>query len=183
MNQDVIVRQTRCWVESVVVDLDLCPFARHVLEHEQLRIAVCMSDDEAGLMQALIDELSRLDSTPATEIDTTLLVHPRVLTDFGRYNEFLWLFDELLHERGYEGVYQLASFHPDYCFEGSDERDPANFTNRSPWPMLHLLREDSLAHAIASYPAIEQVPERNIERLRNMGLGAVQRLLADCRDS
>lgn len=182
MNEDTVIRQTRCWVESVVVGLGLCPFARHVLENDQLRITVCMSPDEADLMQALVDELTRLDSTPASEIDTTLLVHPQVLTDFSRYNEFLWLFDELLHDRGYEGVYQLASFHPGYCFEGSNENDPANYTNRSPWPMLHLLREDSLERAIAVYPDTEQIPERNVECLRGMGLDAVQRLLADCRD-
>ena len=173
-----IVEATRRWVEQVVVAFNLCPFAKRELMKERVRFVVSKATDEATLLDELAHELALLNVDQAVE--TTLLIHPQVLQDFYQYNDFLEAADELLVDMDLEGVYQVASFHPDYQFGGTELNDVENYTNRSPYPMLHLLREDSLSQAIDNYPEVDLIPERNIECMNEQGLEKMQSLLAAC---
>jgi len=171
---------TRAWLSAVVIGLNLCPFARREWERGAIAFHVIHETAVAACLQRLIDECDRLDSKPF--IETSLLIYSKAFARFGDYLDFLELAEALLYEQGYEGVYQLASFHPGYCFEGAEQDDPANFTNRSPYPMLHLLREDGIAHAVAAYPQPELIPQRNQELTRKLGLTKMRALLAACPD-
>lgn len=173
-----IVEATRRWVEQVVVAFNLCPFAKRELMKERVRFVVSKATDEATLLDELAHELALLNVDQAVE--TALLIHPQVLQDFYQYNDFLEAADELLVDMDLEGVYQVASFHPDYQFGGTEPNDVENYTNRSPYPMLHLLREDSLSQAIDNYPEVDLIPERNIECMNEQGLEKMQSLLAAC---
>ena len=175
---DSITASVRRWVESVVVDLNLCPFAGRELRRERIRFAVTPATTEAQLLASLQTELEWLDTHPA--IETTLLIHPRVLPDFGDYNQFLDTADDLLGAMGVDGIYQLASFHPHYQFADTAADDVENYTNRSPYPMLHLLREQSLERSIASYPDTEQIPRRNIALMKRLGIARLKQLLRAC---
>lgn len=161
--KDTYIRATRDWLENVVIGLNLCPFAKRELLKERVRFAVTDATSEMQLLQALESELQLLFSDEL--IETTLLVHPQTLNDFAEYNQFLDLADGLLTQMNLDGVFQIASFHPDYQFADTRPDDAENFTNRSPYPTLHILREASLTRAIAEYPDIEQVPVRNIARM------------------
>jgi hypothetical protein len=174
------LQATRAWVESVVIELELCPFARAVFDAGQIRFAQSAAAEPETLLADLDGELARLLRTPVARLDTTLLVHPHALADFEDYNDFLDSADALLHERGCRGVVQIASFHPDYCFAGSEPDDPANWSNRSPHPMLHLLREQSVSDALATVSDPAAIPERNVERLRSIGAEAMVERLARC---
>ena len=178
MIPDPYVDATRNWVETVVVGLNLCPFAKRELVRDRIRFAVTGAVTEDNLLLALHDEIQRLDADE--EIETTLLIHPQVLQDFHHYNEFLAEADGLLAHLGYEGIYQIASFHPDYQFGGTEPEDVENYTNRSPYPMLHLLRESSLEQAIASYPDTETIPRQNVEAVERLGRDHMQALLRAC---
>lgn len=175
-------RETRRFVERVVIGLGLCPFARVPWEAGRIDIVVSAALTEAELIDDLAAQVDRLVETPAEALETTLLVHPRVLETFDAYNAFLDVADSLLAARGLEGVLQIASFHPDYQFAGAPEDDPANATNRSPWPMLHLLREASITEAVDSHPDAAEIPDRNIETLRGLGAREVRALLDGLRD-
>ncbi len=172
---------TRTWLEWVVVELGLCPFARDVLAAGRLRIASSAAREPEALLADLDAELARLLRTPVADLDTTLLVHPHVLLDFADYNDFLDPAEALLHERGCEGVVQLASFHPDYVFADAEPDDPANWTNRSPHPMLHLLREQSVTDAIESFADVGDIPLRNARKLRELGKAEMRTRLERCR--
>ena len=145
---DRIVRSVRQWIESVVVDLNLCPFAKRELVKNRVRFVVTEATNEDQLLVALQAELDLLSSKPSVE--TTLLIHPDVLHDFHAFNQFLNDAESLLRLMLLEGVYQIASFHPNYQFAGTEHDDVENYTNRSPYPMLHLIKEESLERAIAS---------------------------------
>lgn len=173
-----IIEATRRWVEQVVVAFNLCPFAKRELVKDRVRFVVSKAKDEATLLDELAHELALLNVDEAVE--TTLLIHPQVLQDFYHYNDFLEAADELLVDMNLEGVYQVASFHPDYQFGGTDPGDVENYTNRSPYPMLHLLREDSLSEAIDNYPEVDLIPERNIDCMNEQGLEKMQTLLNAC---
>lgn len=172
------IAATRHWVEALVVGESLCPFAGRELENERVRFTVTDARDEETLLEALKEEMDRLDADPA--IETTLLIHPHALADFLDYNDFLSLADALLAQAGREGVYQVASFHPGYRFADSAEDDAENYTNRSPYPMLHLLREASVERAIDGHPDIDAVPSRNIGRMNELGRDHLQALLVAC---
>lgn len=173
-----IIDATRRWVEQVVVAFNLCPFAKRELVKDRVRFVVSKAKDEATLLDELAHELALLNVDKAVE--TTLLIHPQVLQDFYHYNDFLEAADELLVDMNLEGVYQVASFHPDYQFGGTEPDDVENYTNRSPYPMLHLLREDSLSEAIDNYPEVDLIPERNIDCMNEQGLEKMQTLLNAC---
>lgn len=151
--------------------MNLCPFASSVFEANTISYIVINDGDTADNMaqhlQHLADSFTELDSSDT--IETSLLIFPEAYQQFDDYLDFLDITGQLLEELNYSGVYQIASFHPDYLFEGSTEEDASNYTNRSPYPMLHLLRESSIEKAVASYPDIEQVPENNIKKLRDIG--------------
>lgn len=173
-----VISSVRQWVESVVVDLNLCPFAKHELVKNRVRFAVTEATTDEQLLIALQDELKLLNNEPSVE--TTLLIHPNVLQDFYDYNQFLNYVDGLLAQMKMEGVYQAASFHPDYQFAGTNPDDAENYTNRSPYPMLHLIREESLERAIAGYPDVEGIPARNKELMNSLGEDKLRQLLKAC---
>lgn len=171
-----IEAHTRRWIEQFVVGLELCPFAEPVLREGTLRIAVCAETEEAALARAVLGELELLQRVPESEVGTGVLVFSRALADFDQYLDFLGLAEALLEECGLDGVLQIASFHPDYCFDGVPREDVSNTSNQSPYPMLHFIREAALTRALAHYPDPERIPERNIERLRALGAGALAEL-------
>ena len=178
MGETEVISATRKWVEDVVVGYNLCPFAKRELVRNRVRFVVSEAETEDELLQALHSELQRLEDEP--EIETTLLIHPGVLQDFGPYNEFLDAADGLLAYLEMEGVYQIASFHPDYQFAGTEPDAAENYTNRSPFPMLHLLREASLEAAIDSYPDVDAIPGQNIRLMEKLGAEKMQRILKSC---
>jgi uncharacterized protein len=161
-----VTKQVKLWLETIVVGLNLCPFAKRELVKDRIRFFVSAATNEEMLLSDLEAELERLDRD--TSIETTLIIHPQVLADFFEYQQFLIWADQVLKRMGLRGVFQIASFHPDYQFLNSVEHAPGNYTNRSPYPMLHLLREDSLANAIANFPDTDKIPERNIARLESL---------------
>ncbi|NOR68587.1 MAG: DUF1415 family protein [Methylomarinum sp.] len=176
MTKDLVVRQTETWLTSFIIKHNICPFARREHERGSIRYSVVESTSTEQCLEAFFAECQRLDRQ--SEIETTLIIYPNNFNLFEDYLDFLSLAESLLIEQDYEGTYQLASFHPLYCFEGENTMDPANYTNRSPYPMLHLIREASLEQALKSYPNPEQIPERNIELTRKMGLKKVQAILS-----
>ena len=177
-NHDKVTRSVQNWVESFVVELNLCPFARSVLADNQVRFTVTAAATEDQLLTALQAELELLNRDPS--IETTLLIHPGVLQDFYDYNQFLDSADQLLLQIKLEGVYQVASFHPDYQFGGTDPDDVENYTNRSPYPVLHLIREASLERALAGFPDADQIPARNIALMNSLGKDKLEDLTQVC---
>lgn len=179
MDRDGAVKaQTLHWVRDFIVAHSICPFAQREVERDSVRIEVVRSKKMAVALEELMAEMAWLDEHKQTE--TSLLVFPTLFRDFEHYLDFVDLAESLLVEQGYEGIYQLATFHPDYCFADAEPDDVANYTNRSPYPMLHLLREASLEKAIAVYGDTEQIPERNIAYLEAMGSDAAEAILARC---
>jgi hypothetical protein len=169
---------TLTWLETVIIEYSICPFAKRELERDSIHFSVNHDKDMEKCLLHLIDECQRLDKQP--DIETALLIYADTFKSFDDYLDFLEIAESLLNEQGYEGTYQLASFHPDYCFQGSDRDDAANYTNRSPYPMLHLLREASIEQAVSKYPNPENIPQRNIELTRKLGLTKMQALLSAC---
>ena len=175
-NLDLLfVQRTKNWVNTVVVGLNLCPFAKREIDSKRVHFCVSDAVNPQQLLASLHAELIRMEKD--TSIETTLLIHPHTLQDFGHYNDSLDLFDALVADMQLEGIYQIASFHPQYRFAGTRSEDIENYTNRSPYPMLHLIREQSLTRAVASYPDINGIPRRNIELLRSLGVDKVQDLI------
>jgi hypothetical protein len=171
MNKQAVADDTRRWIRTMVIGLNLCPFARRVFEAGQIRFAVTEAADEEALRRDLAVELTSLASTPAVE--TTLLIHPRALGGFRAYVDFLGAANHLVKRLGFRGVIQIASFHPQFCFAGADPDAVENYTNRSPHPMLHLLREESVTEAAGDPAALAAIPRRNIETLRGLGRAAI----------
>ncbi len=170
------------WVQSFVIDLNLCPFARRVVEQQSLAIEAMYPEDTAAGLLAFKHELDRLDNDQTVE--TVLLVcGSRLLDDFEFYLDFCALAEKLMHDQGYTGVYQMATFHPNYCFAGVRADDPGNYTNRSPDPMLHILRESSLDQAIKFYGCTEHIPRDNIKNMHRMGIKKIQQLAASIYSS
>jgi uncharacterized protein len=171
-----IVAATRSWLEKAVIGLNLCPFARAVHVKDRIRYVVSGARTPRALLDALIGELQLLRDADPAQTETTLLIHPNVLEDFLDYNDFLDVADDAVAELGLAGVIQIASFHPRYRFEGTDPDDIGNYSNRSPYPMLHLLREASVERAVTSFPDVSTIPERNIETLKRLGRDGWARL-------
>ena len=161
------IAATRCWLESIVIELNLCPFAGQELRDDRVKFSVTNAATDVQLLQALEAELELLSKNVA--IETTLLIHPQVLADFEDYNQFLDLADGLLEQMQLDGVFQIASFHPDYQFADSHPDDAENYTNRSPHPILHILREESLTRAIEHTADIDQIPIGNIQKMNELG--------------
>ncbi|MEO8161096.1 MAG: DUF1415 domain-containing protein [Arenimonas sp.] len=167
--EDPAIVRTRHWLETAVIGLNLCPFAKAVHVRGQVRYVLSSATDETTLLADLVHELESLQDADPERVETTLLVHPRVLGDFLDYNQFLELADAAVSELELEGEIQVASFHPDYRFAGSAADDIDNFSNRAPYPTLHLLRESSVARAVAAFPDAARIYERNIDTLRALG--------------
>lgn len=178
LTDEQVLADTRRWIERAVIGLNLCPFARAVYVKNQVRIVVSRARHLDAFLDQLDAELDLLNATPPEQIDTTLLVHPTLFPDFLQFNDFLGLVDDVVTEHGLDGVIQVASFHPRFQFEGTEPDDISNATNRAPYPVLHLLREDSIERAVASDAGdADAIVERNIATLRALGHEGWQRLL------
>lgn len=169
---------TQNWVERMIMKYNICPFARREVERRSIRYAVIDESKMHNVLEALIKECQYLDANP--EIETTLFIVPRGFEGFYPYLDLVDIANDLLVEQGYEGAYQLASFHPDYCFDGEPMDDPSNYTNRSPYPTLHIIREVSMELALENYNDPESIPERNIAFAQKKGSDFFARVLAGC---
>ena len=176
MTDEQVLEQTRRWVERAVIGLNLCPFAKAVYVKNQVRLVVSKARHADGLLEELDRELDFLVATPASETDTTLLIHPTLFEDFLDFNDFLEVAEGVVDEHGLEGVIQLASFHPQFQFDGTEPDDISNCTNRAPFAILHLLREDSVERAVESFPQAESIFETNIATLEKLGHSGWQAL-------
>jgi len=176
MNDEDVIAATRHWVEKVVIGLNLCPFAKAVYVKNQVRFVVSAALHLDGLLEDLDRELDFLAAADPEAIDTTLLIHPTLLQDFLDFNDFMQLAEAAVGEHGLEGVIQIASFHPAFQFEGTAPDDIGNYTNRAPFPTLHLLREASIERGMAAFPEAETIYERNIETLQALGHAGWQAL-------
>ena len=164
-----VTEHTRQWLEKAVIGLNLCPFAKAPHVKNLVRISVSQARHLDGFLEDLDRELQLLGDTPADELETTLLVHPTLFPDFDTFNQMLDIADAAVVDNGLEGIVQIAPFHPDFQFEGTDSDDIGNYTNRSPYPTLHLIREDSIAKAAQAFPDASAIFERNIALLEKMG--------------
>ena len=164
-----VVADTQRWLERAVIGLNLCPFAKAPHVKGQVHYAVCTKDDPQALLLHLQDELATLADLPPEERETTLLMVPRQMADFLAFNDFLDAADAMLEDLGLEGVLQVAPFHPRFQFDGTEPDDIGNATNRSPYPTLHLLREESIDRAVEAFPEAEEIFEGNIARLEELG--------------
>lgn len=173
--------ETENWVKQVIMKYNICPFARREVERASIRYVACEQTKLANVLSALIDECIYLDQHPDTE--TSLFILPRGFEGFYLYLDLVDYANDLLIEQGYEGVYQLASFHPDYCFEGEPQNSAANYTNRAPYPTLHIIREASMELALASYDDPESIPERNIAFAERKGTDFFIKLLEKCKSA
>jgi hypothetical protein len=168
-SDDVHVRDTRRWLERAVIGLNLCPFAKAVHVKDLVHYAVCEASQPSQVLERVLQELDALAAADPHVRETTLVIAPHCLHDFLEFNDFMGKAERALRKRGFEGVIQLASFHPRFQFEGTEEDDITNFTNRSPYPTIHLLREESIDRAVEAFPNAEAIYETNIETLRRIG--------------
>lgn len=180
LNREEYLQPVKNWVETMVVGLNLCPFAKRELVKNRVRFELSEANTEDQLLTHLKNEIILLDESDS--IETSLLIHPFVLTDFFDYNQFLDSADRLLVELDRDGIYQIASMHPDYQFGGTEAHDLENYTNRAPYPLLHLIRENSMETAIANYKDSDLIPDNNIALLESMGLEKIQALLKSCHN-
>ncbi len=179
LTDEQVLADMRRWIERAVIGLNLCPFARAVYVKNQVRIVVSRARHLDAFLDELDAELGLLKTTPAEQIDTTLLVHPSLFPDFAVFNDFLGVVDDVVTEHELDGVIQVASFHPAYQFDGTDPDDITNATNRAPYPALHLLREDSVERAVASEGGdADAIVERNLATLRALGPDGWRELLS-----
>jgi len=169
VSDEDVLKQTRHWLEAAVMGLNLCPFAKAVYVKNQVRLVVSQARHADDLLEELDRELDLLVAAPASETDTTLLIHPTLFEDFLDFNDFLEVAEGVVVEHGLEGVIQLASFHPKFQFDGTEPDDISNYTNRAPFAILHLLREDSVERAVAAFPQADAIFETNIATLEKLG--------------
>jgi hypothetical protein len=173
-----IIQETQDWVVKAVIGLNLCPFAKAVHVKEQIKYVVSEARSVEALLEELAKELEYLAEVSPEKTDTTLLIHPYVLQDFLDYNDFLELADSLLEELKLDGELQIASFHPQYQFANTEFDDITNFTNRSPYPTLHLIREDSIDKAVEAFPEAEAIFETNMQTMEKLGLEGWKKLFS-----
>jgi hypothetical protein len=182
-SHEAIIAATRHWLTRAVIGLNLCPFAKAVHVKDQIRYAVSDATNTEGVLTDLESEMRTLADADPALIDTTLLILPRALADFLDYNDCLYFADRMLQDLRLEGTLQIASFHPHYQFEGSEPDDIENYTNRSPYPILHLLREASIERAVDAFPDAADIYERNQETLRRLGQQGWQQWMAARADT
>ncbi len=162
---DAVIQSVSRWLNQVVIGLNLCPFSGKPARENRVRFVVSDGRDDEHVLQDLQREMELLDAMPAAEIETTLVIIPNHLQDFFDYNQFLYWTEQLLKRNRWTGVYQLATFHPHYCFAGAEDDDTENLTNRAPYPILHIIREASLEKALQYYPNVDEIPEVNKARV------------------
>lgn len=168
-SDEIIIKHTQTWLEKAVIGLNLCPFAKAPYVKGQVRIAVSHAKHLDGFLEDLDRELQRLLNTPPSELETTLLIHPHLFTDFLDFNDILDLAEQAIIDNNTQAIIQIAPFHPQFQFEHTQQNDISNYTNRSPYPTLHLIREDSIAKAAEAFPDAAVIFERNIQLLEQMG--------------
>lgn len=178
LDKKEIIKHTQCWLDNFIIALNICPFAKNERDKGSIHFFVDENTEVSEALESLIVECERLDQN--SDIETTLFILGQVCQDFEDFLDFLDIANQLLISQGYEAAYQLASFHPQYLFAESDQDEPENYTNRSPYPMLHIIREESLEKALQTYPDPELIPENNIKLCRKMGLEKTQAILAAC---
>jgi len=178
MDQELVIAQTKRWIREIVIGLNFCPFANQEFKNDTIKYLVTETKDMSLAMQFLIRECVYLDQHEETA--TTLIIFSEGFRDFDEYLYLVNLCEKLIRKQRYEGIYQVASFHPDYTFEGEDPDDPANYTNRSIYPMLHILREEQLENALDKFPDPDAIPGKNIALARRKGLKQMQALRAAC---
>lgn len=176
-SDDHVIQATKCWVEDVVIGLNFCPFAKREVQRQSIRY-ITVSEDTKTILDCFLDELHRLDSD--TSIETTLIIISSGVDQFSYYLDIVDHCEALLDQGGYRGIFQLATFHPDYCFEGEKEDAPSNYTNRSPFPTLHLLRESSLDRVTRTDAKTEEIPANNIQKSEEIGVETLAKLLRAC---
>lgn len=181
MLSEQIIAHTKKWIVDVVVGCNFCPFAAREVKRNSIAYEVVAEIQTKSVLQALSAALARMDNDASVE--TLMLILPHGFSSFAQYLKLVSAAEGRLKMEGYEGVYQLASFHPDYLFAGSGPSDPAHYTNRSPYPMLQVLRESSVSRAVDAYPDTQKIPERNVEFARHKGLAFMKALLAESRKS
>jgi len=179
VDPEKVIKQTEKWVNSFIIKYDICPFAEHVVVNQAIAYYVIEHSDTEECLIQLIQHLIKLEADDV--IETALLIFTSAVDNFDNYLEFLAIANQLIEDQGFAEDFQLASFHPDYCFEGEAEHDAANFTNRSPWPMLHLIRQSSIEKGLQFYPHPEQIPIRNIKLTRELGYDFLTALTEDCK--
>jgi len=177
-DHEQIKKQTINWVRDIIVKYNICPFAKKELERQAIHYVVADGTDLAELLKQLNTEFIRLDTNP--DIATTLLVIPDLSPNFDDFLDLIDYANDLLEMQNYEGTYQLAHMHPKYCFNDAVMQDPANFTNRSPYPILHIIREDAMARVLKIFPNPEQIPDRNMSLLRQKGFSEIKAELEAC---
>lgn len=177
-NNSTLINHTQKWLSNVVIQYSLCPFAKREHDNNRIHYEVIETADIYTQLDQIMTQCNALDEDATRE--TSLLIFPFGLSDFEGYLEMLDISTALLKSEGYEGIYQFASFHPNYCFEGVTLDDPSNYTNRSPYPMLHILREASVEAALKNYPNPEKIPVRNSQLTKSLGVKTMRALLADC---
>lgn len=177
-SNETMIAETQNWVKKVIVKYNICPFARKEVERGAIRYVVSEGRDQASVLQSLLDECQYLDQH--SEIETALFVIPSGFEGFYGFLDLVEMANDLLELEDYEGVYQLANFHPDYCFEGEPQSEPSNYTNRAPYPTLHIIRETSMELAINNHPDVDAIPTRNIEFANKKGNAFFADLLASC---
>lgn len=175
-DRQTLIDNTKKWIQDVVIGCNFCPFAAKEVKQGTVRYHVEEDDDLNACLQVFLNECELLDTNP--EIETTIIILPIGFDEFEDYLDLVECAEEILEENGYEGTYQVATFHPNYCFEGEEADDASNFTNRSPYPMLHILREESVERALERYPDAEGIPQRNIDFARTKG-SAYMKMLRD----
>jgi hypothetical protein len=178
LSSELVIQQARAWVSDFIVAHNICPFARKELERGGIHYEVFQEHKVDAALSGLIEMCLRLDTDGS--IGTVLFITPASFFSFNDYLDLLDMANDLLLKQGYEGVYQLASFHPDYCFEGIDMDDASHYTNRSPYPMLHIIREAELEKALEKYTNPETIPERNIAYCQKLGNAALANILQGC---
>ncbi|WP_313818699.1 DUF1415 domain-containing protein [Cupriavidus sp.] len=174
-----VVEAVRHWLSRAVIGLNLCPFAKSVYVKDQVRYVVSPATRAEDLLEELEGELRALADADPAQTDTTLLIVPHALADFLAYNDFLYFAERLLRSLRLAGTLQIASFHPDYQFEGTEADDIENYTNRAPYPILHLLREDSIARAAEAFPDAADIYERNQATMRRLGIDGYRRWMSE----
>ncbi|MCL9774813.1 DUF1415 domain-containing protein [Vibrio methylphosphonaticus] len=165
--------QVQQWLKDVVIGLNLCPFAAKPERNKQIKTFVSLANKEEGLLEDILGELMLLEQTEPEDLETTLVVVPNMLDDFMDYNFFIDWVEALIKQNDWEGIYQVATFHPNYCFGGAEPEDAENLTNRSPYPIFHLIREASMEKVLKHYPEPDAIPDNNIARVS--GLSELER--------
>ena len=181
LDSNQIITQTKKWITDVVIGCNFCPFAAREVKRNSILYEVILSENKKEILQLLSSTFTKMDNDE--NVETAFLILPDVFDSFTSYLDLLETAENFLAKENYEGIYQLASFHPQYLFAGSNENDAANYTNRSPFPMLHILREASLSKAIDSYPNVDDIPQRNIDFANSKGLFFMKSLLSNITES